>query len=77
MDSTLEKQLIKYNTLKPEWLHIVRKLDVCDREEQELYQNIALAYENYFKNFDSVLKLKCGIYKKSTEVCYYRFYCKV
>ncbi|MED2777975.1 hypothetical protein P4278_33385 [Bacillus thuringiensis] len=68
MDSTLEKQLIKYNTLKSEWLHSVRKLDVCDREEQELYQNIALEYANYFKNFDSVLKLQCGIYTKSNEV---------
>ncbi|MGN4667868.1 hypothetical protein ACTFRP_18890 [Bacillus cereus group sp. MYBK234-1] len=64
MDYTFEKQLIKYNALKSEWLYIVRKLDVCEQEERELYQNIALEYANYLKKFDSILKLKFGIYTK-------------
>ncbi|MGK8429769.1 hypothetical protein [Bacillus cereus] len=62
MDYTLEKQLIRYNTLKSEWLHIVKKLDVCELEEQPLYQNIAFEYANYFKEFEFKLKLKYGIY---------------
>ncbi|MCU4949071.1 MULTISPECIES: hypothetical protein [Bacillus cereus group] len=67
MNYSLENQLIKYNALKSEWLHVVRKLDVCELEEQPLYQNIALEYANYFKQFDSVLNLKYGIHTKSNK----------
>ncbi|MCU4948981.1 hypothetical protein OCF15_28600 [Bacillus cereus] len=52
MDYTLEKQLIRYNALKSEWLHILKKLGVCELAEQPLYQNIALEYATYLKKLN-------------------------
>lgn len=60
----LEKQLIKYNELKTEFLRVVKKIDSCELKEQPLYQRVALEYADYLKKFKSLLKQKYGIYNE-------------
>lgn len=60
----LEKQLIKYNELKTEFLRVVKKIDSCEPKEQPLYQRVALEYTDYLKKFKSLLNQKYGIYNE-------------
>ncbi len=55
------RSLGQYYQVKKELLIIAQHLDSCDRDEKELYQDIALCYSKHLRELHEILKNKYNL----------------
>ncbi|MCY7631251.1 hypothetical protein ACTHP2_14925 [Bacillus altitudinis] len=62
-----ERSLEQYSHLKQELVKTAQKLNSCDSEEKEMYQEIALCYSKHLKKMSKNLDEKYGLNLCSIE----------
>ncbi|GLF88707.1 hypothetical protein R51_37530 [Bacillus safensis] len=62
-----ERSLEHYSHLKQELIKTAQKLNSCDSEEKEMYQEIALCYSKHLKKMNKLLEEKYGLNLCSIE----------
>jgi Iap family predicted aminopeptidase len=56
-NSTIEKEIKKYNQIKIDLLKISKCIECCEeKKEEEMYQNIALEYSKELRNIKEYIE---------------------
>ncbi|TYS33022.1 hypothetical protein [Bacillus pumilus] len=62
-----ERSLEHYSHLKQEWIKTAQKLNSCNSEEKEMYQEITLCYSKHLKKMNKFLEENYGLNLCSIE----------
>ncbi|WP_033714495.1 hypothetical protein [Bacillus cereus] len=59
--NAIEKELIKYNSLKSDLISIAKCIDYCEEQDVCFYQDLAISYSERLKKFHDFIQKQYGI----------------